>query len=60
MLPNARQSQRGGDQVIPLTVIWTPADVREAAELAARLLTEPAFPAALAPVVDIRTREVLA
>jgi hypothetical protein len=43
----------------PLTVIWSPADVREAAELAARFLTEP-FPAALAPVVDIRTREVIA
>jgi hypothetical protein len=44
----------------PLTVIWSPADVREAVELAARFLTEPAFPTALAPVVDIRTREVIA
>jgi beta-glucosidase-like glycosyl hydrolase len=46
--------------MIPLTQIWSPADVRETAELAARFLTEPGSAATLAPVVDIRTREVIA
>lgn len=46
--------------MIPLTTIWTPADVREAAELAARFLTEPGSAATLAPVIDIATRAVLA
>jgi hypothetical protein len=40
----------------PLVVIWTPEDVRAAAELAALFPSEPH----VAPVVDLFLREVIA